>query len=167
MGGLESLGIDLPRLIAQLITFLILFGLLIAVAYKPFMRMLDERSNKVRESVENAEKAKKRVQEMDEEYKQRMIEATKEAQKITEEAVKTGEAMKKKALEEARAEAEALRARAKEAADREREEAMEELSKEFADLTILAAEKVIRRSLDKEAHKDIIDEVLKEALGRS
>ena len=51
MEGIESLGVSLPTLIAQIVNFVILFGLLYLVAYKPIMRMLDERSQKVKESM--------------------------------------------------------------------------------------------------------------------
>jgi F-type H+-transporting ATPase subunit b len=52
--------------------------------------------------------------------------------------------------------------RARSDIQRERDEAIGELRREFADLTIMAAEKVIDRSLDKKAHRELIDEVLKE-----
>jgi F-type H+-transporting ATPase subunit b len=55
MEGIASLGISLPTLLAQIVNFVILFGLLYLVAYKPVMRMLDERSKRTRESMEQAE----------------------------------------------------------------------------------------------------------------
>jgi len=51
----EGLGINLPTLLAQIINFAILLGLLYLVAYKPIMRMLDERSRRVKESIEQTE----------------------------------------------------------------------------------------------------------------
>ena len=48
---MEGLGINLPTLIAQVINFVVLFGLLYLVAYKPLLRMLDERSRRVKESM--------------------------------------------------------------------------------------------------------------------
>jgi len=77
--------------------------------------------------------------------------------------VRTGEEMRRQAEQEARQEAESLITRARMEIQRERDEAIDELRKEFADLTILAAEKVIDRSLDKEAHRQIIDKVLEES----
>jgi len=69
----------------------------------------------------------------------------------------------------ARHEAEAFLTRARADIQRERDNAIEEVRGQFADLAITAAERVIRRSLDKDAHKDIIDQVLEESgqLGES
>ena len=71
--------------------------------------------------------------------------------------------MRQKAQGEARQEAGILITRARAEIQRERDEAISELRKEFADLTILAAEKIIDRSLDKQAHRQLIDRVLKES----
>ena len=58
---MEGLGISLPTLIAQIVNFAILFGLLYLVAYKPIMRMLDERSKKVKDSMEQTESIKEQA----------------------------------------------------------------------------------------------------------
>ncbi len=61
MGGFAQLGINLPTLLAQIVNFAILFGLLYLVAYKPIMRMLDARSQRVKASMEQAEAAKEKA----------------------------------------------------------------------------------------------------------
>ena len=55
---MEAIGLNLPLLIAFLVNFLILFGLLGFLLYKPLLKMLDERAVKVRESLQAAEKMK-------------------------------------------------------------------------------------------------------------
>ncbi len=165
MEGLGSLGISLPTLIAQIINFVILLGLLYLVAYKPIMRMLDKRSNKIKESMEQTEYIKEQVAKAEQETAQRIKEASKEAQNIMERALQAGEEAKHKALEEAQKEGEKLIARARVEIDQERDQAIGELRKEFADLTVLAAGKVIDRSLDKEAHRRLIERVLEESSG--
>jgi len=163
MGGLAGLGISLPTLLAQLVNFTILFGLMYLVAYKPIMRMLDERSRKVKESMEQAEFIKQQAERAEEETRKRIEEATKEGQEIIARAARMGEEVRQEAEQKARQEAESLIARARSEIQRERDEAIDELRREFADLTIMAAEKVIDRSLDKEAHRQIIYEVLEES----
>ncbi|MDI6815541.1 MAG: F0F1 ATP synthase subunit B [Dehalococcoidales bacterium] len=163
MGGLASLGINLPTLVAQIINFAILFGLLYLVAYKPILRMLDERSRKIKESMEQTEYIKQQAAHAEEESKKRIEAAAKEGQEVIARAVRTGEEVRQKAQQEARQEAESLIARARLEIQRERDEAIGELRKEFADLIILAAGKVIDRSLDKEAHRQLIDKVLEES----
>ncbi|MFC2047982.1 F0F1 ATP synthase subunit B [Chloroflexota bacterium] len=150
-------------LLAQIINFLILLGLLYLVAYKPILRMFDERSRKIKESMEQTESIKEQAARADEEAQKRIEAASKEGQKAIAQAVRTGEEVRRKAQEEAKPEAEALIAKARLEIQRERDEAIEELRKEFTDLTIAAAEKVIEQSLDKEAHRQLIDKVLEES----
>ena len=163
MGGLASLGINLPTLLAQIINFAILLGLMYLVAYKPVMRMLDERSRKIRESMEQTEFIKEQAAHAEEEVKKQIEAAGREGQEVIARAVRTGEEVKREAQQEARQEAESLIARARMEIQRERDDAIDELRKEFADLTILAAGKVIDRSLDKEAHRQLIYKVLEES----
>jgi F-type H+-transporting ATPase subunit b len=163
MGGLANLGINMPVLLAQIINFIILFGLLYLVAYKPIMRMLDERSKKIKDSMEQTEYIKQQAEGAEEEAKKRIDAAAKEGQEAVARAVKTGEEVKREAQEQAKQEGEALIARARSEIQHERDEAIDELRKEFADITIEAAGKVIDRTLDKKAHREIIQKVLDES----
>lgn len=163
MEGLAGLGISLPTLVAQIVNFVILFGLLYLVAYKPIMRMLDERARRIKESMEQTEHIREQAARAEEESKKRIEAASREGQELIARAVRTGEEMRQQAQQGARQEAETLIARARTEIERERDEAIGELREEFADLTILAAEKVIERSLDKEAHRQLIAKVLEEA----
>jgi F-type H+-transporting ATPase subunit b len=163
MGGLESLGINMPTLLAQLINVAILFGLLYLVAYRPIMRMLDERSRKVKESMEQTEFIKQQAERAEEEAEKRIEAAGKEGEEVIARAMRTGEGVKREAQQQSKQEAETLIARARAEIQHERDEAIGDLRKEFADLTVLAAGKVIDRTLDKKAHRQIIDKVLEEA----
>ena len=163
MEGLAGLGISLPTLLAQIVNFVILFGLLYLVAYKPIMRMLDERSKKVKESMEHTEYIKEQAAHAEEEARKQIEAASKEGQEVIARAVRTGEEVRQQARQEARQEAESLITKARVEIQRERDDAIDELRKEVADLTILAAEKVIDRSLDKEAHRQLIDKTLEES----
>ena len=163
MGGLANLGISLPTLLAQIVNFVILFGLLYLVAYRPIMRMLDKRSGKIKESMEQTEHIKEQAARAEEEAEKRINAASEEGKKLVARAVRSGEEHRQQAQEEARQEADSLINRARVEIQRERDNAVDELRREFADLTILAAEKVIDRSLDKKAHRQIIDKVLEES----
>jgi F-type H+-transporting ATPase subunit b len=160
---MEGLGISLPTLLAQIVNFLILLGLLYAVAYKPFMKMADQRSQKIRESVEEADKVKAEAARAEEDFKKRLETAGKEGQEVIARAMRTGEEARQRAQQEAKQEAQSLIEKARVEIQRERDEAIGELRGEFADLTIVAAEKVIEKSLDKQAHQQIIEKVLEES----
>jgi F-type H+-transporting ATPase subunit b len=157
----DSLGISWQGLLVQLINFGILFGLLGVLAYKPIMKMLDSRAAKIKEGLEKSEEAEKRATEIDLEAKKALDEARKQGQALitqaTETASKHGEVLK----EQAKKEGEALIERARAEIQLERDQAIAQLRKEFADVTILAAGKVINEELDKEKHRKVIDGVLK------
>ena len=157
-----ELGINLPSLLAQLVNFGILLGILYLVAYKPIMKMLDERANRIKESMEQTEVIKDKAEKAEEEIAEQLKEAGRQSQAVIDRGVRTGEEMRQKAQEEAKKEAEALLARARNEIRRERDGVIDDLRREFAGLTILAAGKVIDRTLDKEAHRQLIDKVLEE-----
>ena len=163
MGGFESLGINLPLLVAFVVNFVILFALLSVVLYKPVLKMLDERQARIKESMEQAERIKEQTAHSEEQIKAHLETARKEGQAIVAQAGQIGERLKEEAKEGARQEAEALIAKAHAGIERERDKAIEELRKEFADIAILAAEKVINETLDKEKHGKLINEALQES----
>jgi F-type H+-transporting ATPase subunit b len=160
---MEGIGINLPLLIAFVVNFVILFALLSIVAYKPITKMLKERQDKIRESMEQAEKIKEETARSEQEIKAHLEQARKDGQGVIAQATQIGERLKEEAKQSARQEAEALIAKARGEIQRERDKSIEELRAEFADIAILAAEKVIKETVDKKKHRKLIDEVLKES----
>lgn len=160
---MDALGINLPGLLAQLIGFAILLILLRFVAFKPFMRMMDERSQRVREGLEAAEQMKEQAGQADVQVQKRLEEARQEGQSLIGQAQQIASRLQDEARQQARTEGEALLARARNEIQLERDEAIAQIRRQFADLTITAAEKVIGQSLDKKAHERLIEEVLAES----
>ena len=160
---MEGLGINLSSLLAQLVNFGLLLALLYIFAYKPVIKMLDQRSAKIKESVDQTEQIKQQAELAEKETARLVAEASKEGQKIIEQATKIGEETKQKAKQDAKLEAERLIAKAKLEIERERDDAIGELRSAFADLTVMAAGKVINRSLDEKQHRQLIDKVLEES----
>ena len=163
MEALANFGLEVSRLLTQVVTFFILFGLLYLFAYKPVMKMLDERSGKIKESMEQTEYIKEQAVHAEEEAKRQIEAASREGQEVIARAVRAREEVRQQAQQEARLEAESLSTKARTEIQRERDDAIDELRKEVADLTILAAEKVIGQSLDKGAHRQLIDKTLEES----
>jgi F-type H+-transporting ATPase subunit b len=160
---MEGLGINLPLLIAFVVNFIILFVLLSIFAYKPIVKMLEQRQAKIRESMEQIEKIRQETARSEEEIKAHLEKTRKDGQGVIAQATQIGERLKEEAKQGARQEAESLIAKARSEIQRERDKSIEELRAEFADIAILAAEKVIKETLDKKKHRKIIDEVLKES----
>jgi F-type H+-transporting ATPase subunit b len=161
---MDALGITLPQLLTQLISFLILFFALYMLAYKPIMGMLDSRAEKIKDSLEAAETARLEAASSAEKVEAEIASARVEGQKIiadmSDAAKKVGEQIELKAREEA----EAILAKNEAAIAQATTAAVEEIRKEFAGLAITAAEKIVEGSLDAKAHSDLIDKVLEEGL---
>ena len=157
-----GIGIAWQGLIAQLVSFAILFVILTFLLYRPVRRILDERSNRIKESMDQVEQIKVKMAETEERVREQLEAARREGQTVMAQAGQMGERVKEEARLEARREAESIMARARIEIDRERDEAIEDLRRQFVELAILAAEKVINETLDKEKHRRLIDEVLEE-----
>ncbi|MCK4361817.1 MAG: F0F1 ATP synthase subunit B [Dehalococcoidia bacterium] len=160
-----DIGINVPGLVAQLVGFFLLFGLLTVVLYKPVRRMLDERSNRIKESMEQAEQIKEQMAKTEEQVREQLGAARRDGQDILAQAAQMGERLKEEARGEARQEAEVIVARARTEIERERDAAIDEVKRQFVDLAITAAEKVVNETLDREKHRRLIEEVLEQAPG--
>ena len=163
MAELAKLGFHIPSLIAYLINFIILLTILYFVGYKRILGMLDQRSERIRESVETAERVRQEAAQQQAELEKRLDEGRQEGQNLLAQAREMADRYREEEREKARQEAEAFVARARADIQRERDDAIDGVRRHFAELAILAAEQVIERSLDESAHRDIIEKVLEES----
>ena len=161
--GIGALGINLPGLVAQLINFGILLVLFTWLSRRFLFPMLDERKKRIEEGLQASEEAKSRLTETETEVAAEMSRGRQEAQGIITQAQQASSRIQDEAREASRADADQMIERARQEIQLERDAAISDLRREFADLTITAAERVIRRSLDRKAHGEIIEEVLAEA----
>ena len=93
---MEGIGINLPLLIVFVINFIILFGLLSLVLYKPVLKTLDERQARIKESMEQAEKIKQETERSEEEIKAHLEKARKEGQAVIAQATQIGERLRRR-----------------------------------------------------------------------
>ena len=159
---MEGLGINLNGLIAQIVNFSLLFILLYMVAYKRILRMLDERSGRVRQSMEQAVEIERRLAQAQQDYERQLEQARKEGPAIIAQASQAADRLREETARQAKEEAQKLVEKAKSEIDYERRRAMAELREDVANIAVLAAGKVINRSLDPEAHRQLIQDFLKE-----
>lgn len=160
MQALEALGINLPSLLWHTINFLILIALMIRFLYKPIMRMLDERSLRIKESMERAEAINQQLRSTNEETRLALENARKEAQAIADHASRIGEQIKAQARNDAQAEAEKILVQARQQIEQERRQVISELRLEMATLVVAAAGKIIGRQLDDRAQHQLVEEFL-------
>ena len=159
---MHALGINLIGLITQVIGFVAIVVLLTWLLYKPLLRVLDQRSDKIKESLEASERAREEAAKSQEEMQQQLEESRAEGQQLIAQARDVADRFREEELAKAREEISAQRSRAEADIQRERDAAIEDIRREFAGLAVVAAERVIRRSLDDEGHEELIEQVLRE-----
>jgi F-type H+-transporting ATPase subunit b len=150
-------------LVAFLINFAVLFILLKIFLYKPILKMLDERAKKTQEGMELAEATKKEYEQAKAEVQRQIEKGRQEGQTIVAQAVQAGERLKGESREEAVKQAQTIIDRTRAELATERDQLVGRLRKEFVDISIAAAEKVIKETLDKEKHKKLIEETLQQS----
>ena len=105
---MADLGFHWPSLVVYLVNFVLLLGILYAVGYKPILRMLDQRSERIRESVEAVEKVRQEAATQQEELEKRLDEGREEGQALLAQAREMAERYREEEREKARQEAEAF-----------------------------------------------------------
>lgn len=159
---MDQLGINWQGLLAQIVNFGILLFLLRMVLYKPVLNMLNQRSEKIRDSLQRAEEMKQAAERAKEEHAALVEQGRKEGQAIISRAEQIAARMREEAQTQARTEAEQFLAQARAEIERDKQRAIAELRAQVADLAILAASRIVGESLDKTAHYRLIEEVLDE-----
>jgi len=159
---IEAIGVNVPGLITQVVNLFLLLILLYFFLYKPVLRMFDQRSQRIKESLEQAEKMRLETTEGEEEIQRKLAEAREQGQTLIAQASEASARLRADGVKEAGRQADDILARARVEIQRERDEAIESVRREFGHLAITAAERVIRQSLDRQSHQTIIDEVLQQ-----
>jgi F-type H+-transporting ATPase subunit b len=160
---MEALGINVTALIVQLLAFIVLIALLWRFAYKPFLSVLDARADRVRTSMEQADRIERQLAETEQRNQEILAEARREAQHIIANARELGDRQIAQAREVAHAEADKQLQQSLAQLRAEEERAKTELRQEYADLVIRAASRVLRQELDPQKHLQLIDATLREA----
>jgi F-type H+-transporting ATPase subunit b len=161
----EALGIQPGNLIFQLVAFVILIWALNRFAFGPALRALDARADRIRQSMQTAERIERDMAETERRNQEILDEARREAQTITARAREAGEELLTRARAEATSQRERELERARQQIRAETEQAKEELRREIGDLAITAAGRIVRQELDPGKHVQIIRDTLSEASG--
>jgi F-type H+-transporting ATPase subunit b len=145
---------------------LLVFGasvyILKRLAFPRIAEALDKRRRAIDESIDSAERTKREADELLEEYRARLREAREQADDIVVRARRAGESVQDEAKQAAVKQREELLDQTRRDIEAETRRALEEIRKEVADLTVVATEKVTRKSLTPEDHKRLIEEALRE-----
>ena len=153
---------NLGVMIWTLIAFVIAMYLLSKLAFPRITEALDKRQRAIEESIDTAERTRKEAEEILAEYRERLKEARAQADEIVARARKAGETHEREAHEGALEKREELMEQTRRDIEAETRKAISEIRREVADLTILATEKVTRKTLDGADQKRLVEAALKE-----
>jgi F-type H+-transporting ATPase subunit b len=158
----DAFGVDVPKLLFQVINFLLLLYLLNRFLFKPVLKLLDERETRIKKGLEDAEAAARDRELAQAEREAALDEARKEAQAMIARATKIADDSRAEILAEAKAQAEKVTTRATEEITAEKERAMAELRATVADLALEAAERLVRSDMNAATQRRLVEDFLTE-----
>ena len=155
---LQSLGVYWSKLIAQLVNFGIVLFILWKFAYRPVLRLLEERRQKVAEAMINAEKAKEELKRTEAQRQEVLAETNAQANKLIEEARAAAGKVREQETQKAIHEAEQILAKAREAAALERTRMLADVKRELGRLVVATTSKVTGKVLTPEDQRRLTEE---------
>jgi F-type H+-transporting ATPase subunit b len=153
---------DVGLMIWTFLAFLVALFVLRKYAWPAITEALEKRQRAIEESIDTAERARTEAAALLEEYRGRLREARSQAEEIIARARKAGEVSERETIEAGRAKREELLEQTRRDIEAETRRAIQEIRSEVADLTILATEKVTRKTLDDDDQKRLVEEALGE-----
>ena len=156
----NTFGVDWPHLVAQIISFTIVCALLHRFAYKPVLRMLDQRRQHIADGIADRERIRQRLDETDAERRRIMQQADAKANHIIEEAHAAAARLQEKEMQKAIGLAEQTIAKSREAASLEHDRMLAELKQEVGVLVVQATASVTRKILTPEDQRRISEETV-------
>ena len=162
MGLFEALGINIKILIAQLINFSVLIFVLWRFAYKPIMKVLNDRREKIIQGVKAAEKSEEKLAQAATKEKEIITEAKKEALKIVEEAKLRGEEKYQEIVNKSKEDIGQIINQEKEKIHQEKEAVLVEIRQEIGNLLGIGLNKFLDKKIDTKNDEIIISNISKE-----
>jgi F-type H+-transporting ATPase subunit b len=144
-----------------LICFGITFFVLKRFAFGPVQKVIDQRRQRIREAIEEAERTRSEARRLLEEHKQLRANARGEAEEILAEARRIGEAMRERTREETEADRQRRLEETKRQIEAETARALEQIRAEVADLALIAVEKVTAGALGDTEHRKLIEDAVR------
>lgn len=160
-GGGGILSFNSGFAIWVLITMVIFLFAMGKYAVPYIMEALNEREDRIKESLESAEKALERAEQISKDNEKALREAEQKAQKIRKEAIDEAEMLRSQRIEKAKEEAEEILEQARETIEQEKKRALLELRDEVARLAVKSASIILESELDEEKNSKLVDDYIK------
>jgi len=123
----------------------------------PIMTALNERESRIKDSLESAEKALAKAEQISKDNEKTLKEAEQKAQKIRKQALDDAELIRAEKIEKAKHEAEKILDNARNTIEQEKKKALVELRNEVAELAVKSAGLILRSELDQDKNKKLVD----------
>ena len=149
-------------MIWTLVSFAVVFFVLRRFAFGPIQTMIDERRQRIRESIEEADRAREEARKLVEEHRKLIGQARGEAEQILAEARRVAEAQRERVKEEVEVDRERRLEETRRQIEAETQRALQQIRAEVADLALVAAEKVTAGALDAKGHRRLIDDAVRD-----
>jgi F-type H+-transporting ATPase subunit b len=161
-GGSFLVSPDIGLMIWTLLVFVISMYILSKVAFPRIQAALDKRQQAIEEAIDTAERTRTEADKLLQEYRERLAEARQQADDIVARARKTAENNEAESVADAKRKREEMMAQTRRDIEQETRRAIQEIRNEVADLTVLATEKVTRKTLTDADQKKLVEEALSE-----
>jgi F-type H+-transporting ATPase subunit b len=161
-GGSFLVSPNVGLMVWTLVVFFLTFWLLAKVAFPRITEALDRRQRAIEESIDAADRTRREADELLAEYRERLSDARGQADEIVARARRTAEASEGEILADARVKREEMMAQTRRDIEAETRRAIQQIRAEVADLTVLATEKVTRKSLDSDDQRRLVEQALAE-----
>ena len=157
---------EMKEVIWFTLAFIILFFLMKRFALPPVQKAMQDRTEKIRTNLEEAEGVRNEAQEVLDRYKRQLAEAKDESNRIIEEARETADNLRQDLMERAEREVEELRQRSRDEIAAAQQRATSELQSRIGAMAIELAERVVQESLDRDANMRLIERYIEEVGAR-
>jgi F-type H+-transporting ATPase subunit b len=157
---LRSFGIEPQFLLIQIVGFVILVWILAKYAFGPVYKMLDERQCTIRGNMDEAESRRNEMVRLQSEYEERLAKIEEEARDKIQIAIKEAQAARDEILSKAREESTRIAERGQQELESERAKAMVEMRNEIAEMAVAAATQAVRGNLNTQNHSALIEQAI-------
>ena len=156
------LALDLQQILSQVLSFLLLLGILRRFAWRPLLTILDQRRQRIEEELRHVAQSKAEITQLQQDYSQRLATIDNEARAKIQQAILEGKRIAMEIQEQARAQASTILTKSKETIELELAKAKVTLRDQVATMTMEAVERILREKVDAKTDRRLIDTILDE-----
>ena len=146
-----------PEIVWGLVSFVVLFVIMAKFAFPAVQKSMEARTERIRTSLDDAERVKGEAQTILEDYQRQLADARNESNRIIEEARQAADQLRRDLMARAEAEAQELRQQTQQDLEAAQKRILADLRAQVAQIAIGAAEKIIERNLDRETQTALIE----------